>query len=282
MRVIAENFTDKSILTSDIENSNVKNLKYYSRSSTFNTTAFNDSLPTQSIFMRLNGSEAVSAVILGRHDFPTGLEFQIFFYSDYEFNDEIDRSDLLIIGEEEAGSDIIPWEDFLWGTVVWAEDSLSEDLVLKSNYVYWLDSTIVIRSMKIVIHITDRDVEIGRLIVGKHIEPTYTISYGHNIEWIENTKQFRKNGNTLRSNIATPSRKLTFDLKTINETDRILLQKAFRHVGLRKDLFISLFPNDIDKNKIKLYSGIVKLTKIPSILEYAPMYYNSKYEVEEV
>ena len=282
MRIVAENYADKSTLTSDIAGSNVENLKYYARSSTFNTTAFDDSLPSQTIFMELNESKAASSIILGRHDFPVGLEFRIYLYSDDAFTTLIHDSGLLTINADEAGSDVIEWADFLWGTIVWAQDNLSEEFALKPNYVYWLDTIHVIQSMKIEIFVPAQDVEIGRLIVGQYIEPTYNISYGHTIEWTENTKQYRKGGNTLRSTVTAPSRKLTFSLKTINETDRIAIQKAFRHTGLRKDLFISLFPDDVDANKTSLYSGIVKLTKIPSMSEYAPMYYNSKYEMEEV
>ena len=68
----------------------------------------------------------------------------------------------------------------------------------------------------------------------------------------------------------------------MTETDRTTIQNALRKVGLRKDFFISLFPEDVDNEKIVDYSGIVKLTKVPRYTEYAPKYYKSKYIMEEV
>jgi len=283
MRIITKNDADNSTLTESPVpgTSTLQNLKNYARSSVFTTDAIGSS---HSILMKLDETESISAVILGRHNFPLGLEFQITMYSsnDWDILNIVYDSGTLSVESDEVGSAIVNWAEFVWAEVAWAEDSVADDFALKPNYIHWLDSSVVIQSMKIEIFLPTQDVEIGRLIVGDYLEPSYTLSYGHEISWQESTKQYRNGGNTLRSSYGFPSKQISFSLNTINESDRILLQRGLRYVGLRKDLFISLFPFDDDLAKRTHYSGIVKLTKVPSMLEHAPMYYKSKYVMEEV
>jgi hypothetical protein len=280
LRLVIKNLIDIGTLTDSPVSTTVNNLKDYSRSKNFTTSSVGIGLHT--VFLTLTETHAVNSAILGRHNFPVGTQFRIYLYSDSAWTNIVHDSTLLTISEDQAGSNVTNWGEFNWGTIVWGEDSVAEAFELKPNYTHWLDSPVVIQSMKLELLTPTQELEIGRLIVGNYIEPTYNISYGHGLSWVENTRQFRKEGNTLRSTIYEPSKKLTFDLRTINETDRAILQSNFRDIGLRKDMFISIFPEDIDLDKVEHYSGIVKLTKIPSTSEYAHMYYNSKYEMEEV
>jgi len=86
----------------------------------------------------------------------------------------------------------------------------------------------------------------------------------------------------LRSDNSIPYRKFEFNIGTITEADRILLQHELRNAGLRRDLFISLFPEDVSLEKKSDYSGIVKMTKVPKFTEFAQNYYKAKYIMEEV
>ena len=283
MRIITSNIIDDSTLTESPvpTTSTLQNLKNYARSSVFTT----DSVGTShTIFSKLNYTKPISAFVIGRHNFPLGLEMEVTMFS----TDDWDPLKIVYgptthtIEAADVGSSIINWAEFVWAEVVWGEDSAADEFSLKPNYVVWLDNTVVVKSIKIEIFTPTQNVEIGRLIFGDYIEPLYNISYGHEISWTENTKQYRKGGNTLRSSSGFPSKKLSFSLNTIVESDRIKLQDGLRYTGLRKDLFVSLFPMDTDSDKKKHYSGIMKLTKIPSTSEYAPMYYKSKYIMEEV
>jgi len=204
-------------------------------------------------------------------------------YSDLLATTEIYDSGLQAITAAEAADTPVGWDSYLWGSAAANVNNLGNGLNINPNYAYWLDAPVDnVQSIKIVLDVPAEQVEIGRLIIGDYIEPTYGVGYNHKLEWKETSKQYRTAGSTLRSDVTTPIRKMEFSLGTINETDRTLLQEGLRYVGLRNDFYISIFPEDSDSQKERDYSAIVKLTKEPSMSEYANLYYNSKYVVEEV
>lgn len=123
--------------------------------------------------------------------------------------------------------------------------------------------------------------ELGRVFLGKYIEPEYNISFGHTISWNENTDQYRPSSGTLQSSISSKNREFSFDLNTISENDRKTIQKELIKCGLSKDFYISIFPEHSSKEKEIDYSGIVKFTKMPAYSEIQNRYYKSSYTVEE-
>lgn len=141
----------------------------------------------------------------------------------------------------------------------------------------------VVKAVKIYLKVQDTlQVDIGRLIIGNYIEPENNLSYNHKLSWEEDSKQYRTEGYTLRSDISVPYRRMEFSLDALPAEDKYRLTEEFRSIGLRKDFYINLFPNCPCEDKDRDYSGIVKLTKIPTISEYAPEIYRSKYVMEEV
>jgi len=196
------------------------------------------------------------------------------------------NSGILAITTETLGSNLWEWGSFLWGIEAWGSDREKEQFTPPSNIIEWIPTVQVnCRGFKIELFSAGSATsyfEIGRLFIGKYIQPTYNIGYGHSLTWEETTKQYRTEAGTLRSDISLPYRKFDFNLGTITEADRILLQHEFRNVGLRKDLFVSLFPEDSSQDKKIDYSGIVKMTKIPRFTEFAQNYYKAKYTMEEV
>jgi sugar lactone lactonase YvrE len=241
----------------------------------------------QTILMQIGNPSTISSIVFGRHKFPKDTVINIYFYSNIDYTGELYSSGDLIINTEQSGGSFTAWGDFLWGEVgvTWGEDLKGGEFISAYNYVHWIPTPITnILSTKIVIsNIISDEIEFSRLIMGEFIEPTYNISYGHTLQWAESTKQFRSSsGATLRSTVNFPNRRLEFSLNTIVESDRNIIQDGMRNVGLRKDFFVSLFPEDTDQNKLIDYSGIVKLVKTPTTSEFMPSYYKSKYIMEEV
>jgi len=195
-------------------------------------------------------------------------------------------SGILNVTTDTVGSSLWEWGSFLWGAEAWGSDRVSEEFSPPSNIVEWIPTVQTqIRGFKIELFAAGGTIsyfEIGRLFIGKYIQPTYNIGYGHSLTWQESTKQYRTDAGSLRSDISIPFRKFEFNLGTITESDRVLLQHELRNVGLRKDLFVSLFPEDASNNKKLDYSGIVKMTKVPKFTEFAQNYYKAKYIMEEV
>lgn len=301
LRMVTDNYIDTSILSATPTLSttlNQENLKNVSRAKVTRST----SASIQEISGIFNEEKTVSSIIIGRHNFPEGTLYRAILYSDNAYTTSIYDTGNLVISADELGSDLWTWGDFLWGATAWGADRQIEAFAPKANLAHWLPSEVQARSFKLIIDVpvssgglfpmnktyypiytgTNTHFEIGRLIIGKYIEPTYNTSYGHNISWVEDTKQYRTDAGTLRSDISLPNRRFEFDIGTMTEIDRTLIQNALRRVGLRKDIFISLFPEDPDVTKQIDYSGIVKLVKVPTYTEYAPKYYKSKYIMEEV
>ena len=195
-------------------------------------------------------------------------------------------SGILNVTEESIGSDIWEWGSFLWGTEAWGSSRSIVEFAPAANIVEWISTVqIGIRGFKIDIYKAGGVVsyfEVGRLFVGNYIQPTYNIGYGHSLTWEETTKQYRTDAGSLRSDISLPFRKFEFSLGTITEADRISLQQELRSAGLRKDIFVSLFPEDASNDKKIDYSGIVKMTRVPKFTEFAQDYYKAKYTMEEV
>jgi len=195
-------------------------------------------------------------------------------------------SGILNVTSETEATSLWEWGSFLWGVEAWGSDKITVEFSPPSNIVEWIPTVQTgIRGFKIELFSAGSNIsyfEVGRLIVGKYIQPTYNIGYGHSLTWEETTKQYRTDSGSLRSDVSIPYRKFEFSLGTITETDRITLQHELRNAGLRRDMFVSLFPEDVSNDKKEDYSGIVKMTKVPKFTEFAQNYYKSKYIMEEV
>ena len=195
-RIITNNIVDltNAALTDTPVSGSVENLQDYARARTFITTANGVGDETHTVFLTIPETRGINAIILGRHDFPINFQFRVYLYSDNNWTNQVYDSGILTIQADEAGSDIINWGEFDWGTIVWGQDQLSEAYAMKPNHVHWLDTNIVMQSMKIELYCVNQNVEISRLFIGNYIEPTYNISYGHTLTWVESTQQYRKGG----------------------------------------------------------------------------------------
>ena len=320
IRIVAENFADTAKITATPNLATDKeNLKSSSRAKIART---NVTAPAQQdITIDLVPIQTVSAIILGRHNFPLDMTLEIILYDADDI--PLHTSNTLTVTTDQVGERNISWDAYLWDTPASNIQDLSEEFDPTANYVYWVEQEASagdelresgttnflfdsgtsnplietggveagagfigidnVASVQILIDVpVDKQVEIGRLIIGDYITPVYNVNFNHSIEWKETGKQYRTEGSTLRSDISAPIRKINFALELINDDDRTELQAGLRYVGLRRDFYVNLFPSDISIDKQRDYSGIMKLTAEPIMLEYANLYYKSKYVMEEV
>ena len=320
IRIVAQNFADTGQITATPDlATNKENLKSASRAKIART---NVTAPAQQdITVILVPAQTVSAIILGRHNFPLDMTLQIklFDADDLPLHD----SGTITITTNEVGERNIPWDAYLWDTPASNIQDLAEEFEPKANYVYWVEQEAVIGGelldsgttdwlldtgtanalmdtggvatipgfigiddvykIQILIDVpASKQIEIGRLIIGDYIAPTYNIAFNHTIEWKETDKQYRTVASTLRSDIGIPYRKISFALDLINDAGRTELQAGLRYVGLRRDFYINLFPQSTSVDKERDYSGIMKMTAEPVMSEHANLYYKSKYVMEEV
>lgn len=298
IRFILDNYVDLSILSASpslVASLGEYNLKLPQRSKVARTT----SNASQLITTQFAAPRTVSAIVLGRHNFVSGMTLR---FKLYDSTPTLlhDSGNLTISGSAGTGTPEWTWgclipgctTEFKWGTVPWGGETSETNFEPSLNYVYWIDENNPVdilpidNVIKVEITILGGTslayYEVGRLIVGNFIEPTYNFSYGHGLTWDESTRQFRTESGSLRSDASLPYRRFEFDIGTISEADRETLQDGFRDVGMRKDFFMSAFPCDTAAAKLEDFSFIGKLTKIPTFTEFVHNYYKSKYTIEEV
>lgn len=125
--------------------------------------------------------------------------------------------------------------------------------------------------------------QIYRIMVGKYIESTIGASKNSVWSYKDPSEQYRTESGTLKTDYKKPYKVMSFDLGTINEGERSILSRSLAKVGKQKAFYISVFKSGCSGNYKEIdYSGIVKLTKIPTYTEFAHNYYSSKIEVEEI
>ncbi len=96
--------------------------------------------------------------------------------------------------------------------------------------------------------ITDADnaagfLELGQIFLGLAFEPAYGMSYGVQMQWIEQTEHQRTDGGSLRSEgTHAKHRRMTFGLNYLGDTDRTAMLVDFFDAGKRSDVFISAYP----------------------------------------
>jgi hypothetical protein len=316
IRLILNNKTDIASLDADPaldEDYGVTHLATRPRKSTARSIS---TLADQTLMGTWTSTVPISSLVIGRHNFSRYMKYRFILYSDAAYNDIIYDSGQLTLTDDQIASDYLAWGEFPWGIVPWSLNNKDKSYEPYKNIVMWLDQVYNALSFKLIlypdltlgpgIYCNEQDVyannslifcnvgeftvasdtgipyfEVGRLIMGEYEEPTYNISYNHTMTWDENTSQYRAGSGTLRSDNPTVNKKFEFNINTIPEADRITLYKEFSEIGLTKDFYISMFPNDNSYDKELDYSGIVKLTKIPKYTNFITGYYKSSFVMEE-
>jgi len=112
-------------------------------------------------------------------------------------------------------------------------------------------SSEIIGSWKITIDDTTNtlDFDVSRVWIAKFFEFTYNPAYGSKIAWRESSQQWETDGGTLRVDGGVPYRVMALDLQKFPEADRQQLMDVLRYAGMRKDLFVDLFPGGTGEKK---------------------------------
>lgn len=272
IRFIMHNHSDSAEMTATNASTTlpIENVQLVSRSSVFRATA-----ASTTITGTFSSAQSISAVVVGRHNLTQNSTIRITLHDNITgTGTTLGDSGTITVSAEQAYSTMSDVEFPDLKNIAWFNRN-GTTLVKNINT--------NVRSYKIVISGSGMStMDIGRILAGDYIEPTYNISYGHGLTWEDDTSQYRSDAGSLRSDIGIPYKKFDFDLNTISEADRIILGEAFADVGKRKDFFVSMFPENSSKAKVGDYSGIVKLNKMPKYTAIQCEWLSSKYSMEEV
>lgn len=237
MRIIADNLVDIATLTANpavVATLPVTNLQKLAHSKTMRTTSTAD----QEIKMTFASDKVFTAFAMLRHNLTSSATWRIQIYSDAAWTTQVfDSADTLALPGKALG-------DLLWGV-----EPLGVTLFTGWAFAFstmWLSSAVNGRSVKITIKDSTNPAgyfDVGRLFAGSHIESNINPKQGMDLKWIDPSKQSRTSGATLYSEqIGEPYRELQIDLDALSPESRSKLNEASRQVGMRKDIFISVFP----------------------------------------
>jgi hypothetical protein len=125
-------------------------------------------------------------------------------------------------------------------------------------------------------------VEVSRVILGEYWSPEYNTEFGISVGLEDTSTEIRTDAGDLISEVSPVHKVLTFSLSFMSEKDRDALFSIARKKGRHSSVHVSLFPEDVDKNKEYLYQVYGRFTQNIAITH--PMYtiYSTSLSIQEV
>ena len=274
MRILYQNHVDAATLGASPAMSTTlpeTNLQDPTRARVARTTSTADQVITGDF----TESIVVSAMILWRHNLSGGATVRLQLYSAVsQGGTEVYDSTALDAYE------VVSLGDLDFGVTPLA-DSVYDEWDQYHTEIYFSPATA--RSFRLTLSDTlngDGYLEASRLMIGAYFEPSCGPSYGASLAWREDTTQQRTAGGTLRSDSKDPYRALALDLAMIDENDRPHILEARRYCGLRRDLWVTLFPGEGGK-KERDHAFIGKFTQTDGLVTPFYAHYSNRMQIEE-
>ena len=133
-----------------------------------------------------------------------------------------------------------------------------------------------------------RFIEVSRLIAGTYWSPKYNTQYGLTSTIKDLSTHERTESGDLLTKRGPRYHGLDFDLKWLDQTDRVDVTKIFLGNGLPKPLFVSLFPDNtasglaIDYEKERAHQIYGKMMQVPGVQYSTLDMYSMQLQLEEV
>jgi hypothetical protein len=122
--------------------------------------------------------------------------------------------------------------------------------------------------------------EFDRVYLGIAFEPSVNFSYASEFAWQTATQQKLTAAGSVFAVDKPKTRQLAFSLDYVPDIERPHLSAAIQHVGLNRDWFISLYPEDGGTKEIE-HAMAAKFTAIPPLSNTFFNNYTAKFVVRE-
>ena len=276
VRIIFPNIADDATLScspAEVAALPVTNLQDQTRGKVWRS---NGVISAQHIYGDLAGYQNCSALALVRHNLTATGTYRLRLY------DQTGQAGTLLYdsGTVTLGGTILGWGAFDWGTDPWGAGSLQDWPV--PYFVVWFD-TVNALSFDLQLDDTanpDGYLEASRLVLGHYFEPEVNAGAGLEMAWMEQSKQSRTEGGTLRTDERDPYRRFALHLPRLTAAERTTLLDRLRRAGLRNDIFLSCAPQ-MDSDLERDYTGLVKLTSTPGMVADLPGNFKTELIFEE-
>lgn len=126
-------------------------------------------------------------------------------------------------------------------------------------------------------------IEVSRLVAGPVWSPTYNTSFGLTNTLKDLSTSERTESGDLVTRIGPRSNSLSFDLKFLNQADRLNMSKMLWSNGTSRPVLVSLFPDNSSNWELERAHMIYgKLTQLPGLSHFAPDFFSSQIDIEEI
>lgn len=125
-------------------------------------------------------------------------------------------------------------------------------------------------------------IELSRIVTGSYWAPVYNTSFGVSVGYVDTSEQNRTESGNLITYNGTVHKTMGFDLSYLTEADRVRLISILRGNGLRKPIFVSVFPADDAVAREQNYQIYGKLTNLAAISHPMFSIYASSVQLEEI
>lgn len=213
-------------------------------------------LGTQVIWGNLDNQYSINTLAFSRHNLTGAATVRLKLWDNY------DRSGTLVLdtGNITTGQAMQAWGDWNWGEVPIDLDDFharcfSHDFTAVSASSFEITLTDEAN--------TDGYFEFARIVLGQSWSPTYNMSYGVAIHWLDSGSQSRTEGGSLRSEPRAQYRRWSFSLDALSAAERGELMDELRRAGLSREVFINCYPGAggaLERDG----KGLAKLTQMPS------------------
>jgi hypothetical protein len=125
-------------------------------------------------------------------------------------------------------------------------------------------------------------VKVSKFIIGNYWSPKYNTNFGVQVGYEDASTSERLQSGDLYTTVSPRNKTLQFDLQYMDESDKFQLFDILRSCGKVRPLFVSVFPQDTDKQKEQMYSIYGKLNNLNSISYVMYTIYSSSLSLEEI
>lgn len=274
LRVIYNNVADNATITATTSATNypISNVLSDNKGSVWRST----STISNTITLSWTTTQAMGAVILPFTNFSSGATINITAWSAANGT----GTSLYTTGTISA----VPYTLIKWDTVYTGVNAYGYG---GGTCVRMYFPTIRSDVMSITITIVDSGntqgyMEIGRIVAGTYWSPTYNTEFGLSIDYNDTSQHSRTQSGNIITDIGPVYKTITFNLSYMNAADRNVLLQILKLNGMRKSMFISIFPNDTDIEREFMYQIYGRLSSNPTITY--PMYsiYAASITIQEV
>lgn len=259
MRMIIVNEADDAELSLTtgigVDTLPVSHLSLYNNSRIFRSLSVDETVITGN----LNNIKLVSSFVLWRHNLTNAAQLRLELFGGPDATGDVmyDSDDFYAVQQ-------IPWTDWDWRTQPIVSSVLDDWAIRYSQH--WFAPQFC-QSFRLTIKDpfnTAEHLDITRLYIGRHFEPSVNFSYGNTWQFDSNERQFRTDDGSLFSQSADKWRQMRFSLDWLDAADRPALLSAIRHVGKTRDWYISLYPEQGGQAEVES-SFACKFTNYPSL-----------------